>query len=464
MTRGRGSTYGSVVGGLSLVVVALSLYLSPLGATNHHSKMEATARANTSAAKARPRTAPPVHEHSPKAASVKAPVGSVGKSIGNRPLAKEIVYVPTPGASSGKSSTGTTTTLPSKGTPTTTTTAPVAATFTVEPKANLVAPSSDYWGVSINGVPQGMPQLRALDSEVGSAPSELTWYQGWDEPYPAQAVQNAWQNGALPMITWESKPTIDSTPAQSDPAYALRYIISGNYDSYLKTFAQAVVAQGMPVVIRLDQEMNGNWFPWAEGTNGNTSGQFVQMWQHVWNIFQAAGANQYVIWLWAPNRIDNLVHGPSLSEVYPGDAYVDWVGIDAYWRSATEAPTFAAVLGQSIAAVSALTTKPIYIAETAGIETDPTDGNDVGPQKVQYTTNLLTGIEADTQIIGFSWFDNVATSSSDGTTITNDWRIDSDASNLIAFKAGLAAGPFRSGLTPSSGPPATLDVIPPSGS
>jgi mannan endo-1,4-beta-mannosidase len=462
MTRGRGSTYVSVVGGLSLVVVTLSLYLSPLGATNHHSKIEATARTKAGAADSHPQTGRPVDEHSPRAANVKAQV----KSAGNRSISKEIVYVPTPGASSGRSSTATTTTPPSIGRPTTTTIAPapVAPTFTVESKANLVAPSSDYWGVSINGVPQGMPQLRALDSEVGSAPSELTWYQGWDEPYPAQAVQNAWQNGALPMITWESKPTIDSTPAQSDPAYALRYIINGNYDSYLQSFAQSVVAQGMPVVIRLDQEMNGNWFPWTEGTNGNTSGQFVQMWQHVWNIFQAAGANQYVIWLWAPNRVDNLAHAPSLSELYPGDSYVDWVGIDAYWRSTTEAPTFAAVLGESIAAVNAVATKPIYIAETAGIETDPTNGSDVGPQKVQFTTNFLTGIEADTQIVGFSWFDNVATSSSDGTTITDDWRIDSDASNLIAFKTGLAAGPFRNGLTASSGPPTTLDVIPPSSS
>lgn len=460
MTHGRGSTYVSVVGGLSLVVVALSLYLSPLGATTHHHKIEATAKtkSESDATLSRP------HARPRKAATALPAAKTVAKTVSSRPLQKVIVYVPTAGAASGRSSTGTTTTVPSSNAPTTTTTPqPAAATFTVETKANLVAPSSDYWGVSINGVPQGMPQLRALDSEVGAAPSELTWYQGWDEPYPAQAVQSAWQNGALPMITWESKPTIDSTPAQSDPAYALRYIINGTYDSYLQTFAQAVVAQGMPVVIRLDQEMNGNWFPWSEGTNGNTSGQFVQMWQHVWNIFQAAGANKYVIWLWAPNRVDNLAHAPSLSELYPGDAYVDWVGIDAYWRYATEAPTFAAVLGQSIAAINAVTTKPIYIAETAGIETDPTTGSDVAAQKVQYTTNLLAAIESDPQIIGFSWFDNVATSTSDGTAITNDWRIDSDPSNLVAFKSGLAAGPFHSGLMTSAGPPATLNVIPPWG-
>ena len=463
MTRGRGSTYVSVVGGLSLTVVALSLYLSPLGAATRHAKVADTAGTRASELVSGSGDLPHVHEHSTKK-SVAAPAAKSGaKVVGSRPVVRQIVYVPTPGSASGKSSTSTSTSVPQNQT-TTTTTRPVGETFTVENKANLVAPSSDFWGVSINGVPQGMPQLRALDSEVGSAPSELTWYQGWDQPFPSQAVQNAWENGALPMITWESKPTIDSTPAQSDPAYSLSDIINGNYDSYLQTFAQAVVAQGMPVVIRLDQEMNGNWFPWSEGVNGNTSGQFVQMWQHVWNIFQSAGANRYAIWLWAPNRVDNLAHVPSLSELYPGDAYVDWVGIDAYWRYATEPPTFASVLGRSIAAVNAVTTKPIYIAETAGIETDPTDGNDLGSQKVQYTTNLLTGIESDPQIVGFSWFDNVAASDSDGTPVINDWRVDSDAANLIAFKSGLAAGPFAGGLMPSSGSPATLTVVPPSGS
>ena len=260
------------------------------------------------------------------------------------------------------------------------------------------------------------------------------------------------------MITWQSKPTFDTTPSQSDSAYSLSDIINGNYDAYLQSFAQSVVSVGLPVVIRLDQEMNGTWFPWSEGVNGNRTGQFAQMWQHVWSIFQTAGANADVIWLWAPNRVDNLSHAPALSELYPGDSYVNWVGIDAYWRYTTEAPTFAAVFSRSIAALSAVTTEPIYIAETAGIESDPTSGADVSTEKVQFTSNLFAGIEANPQIIGFSWFDNVATSSEDNVPITNDWRVDSDPANLVAFRAALVAGPFLDGLMPSTGPPTQITV------
>ncbi|HTU39181.1 MAG TPA: glycosyl hydrolase [Acidimicrobiales bacterium] len=456
MTHGRGSTYGSVVGGLSLLAVALVLYLSPMAnSTPPHHVAQASADLGSPGSD----DVPSKHLlHGDTPTSGKPASHTTTTNPKGRQIDRQVVYVPTL-VDDGKSPT-TTTTVPH--TPAVTP-APTNATPTVvvEPKSELVDPSTDYWGVAINGVPQGTPQLNALDTEVGAAPSELTWYQGWDEPYPAQTVQGAWQHGALPMITWESKPTFDTTPAQSDPAYSLGDIIRGNYDSYLQTFAQSVASTGLPVIIRLDQEMNGNWFPWSEGLNGNTSGQFAQMWRHVWNIFQAAGANQYVIWLWAPNRVDNLPHSsPSLSELYPGDQYVDWVGIDAYWRYTSEAPTFAAVFGETMAAVEAVTSKPIYIAETSGIETDPTTGADVGPEKVQFTTSFLAAVESTPQIVGFSWFDNVATTTQDNIAITNDWRVDSDPANLQAFKSGLTAGTYSDGLMPSSGPPATLSVVP----
>ena len=82
---------------------------------------------------------------------------------------------------------------------------------------------------------------------------------------------------------------------------------------------------------------------------------------------------------------------------------------------------------------------------------------------MEFTTSLLQSVEADPQVVGFSWFDNVATSNEDGVAVTNDWRVDSDPANLFAFKSALATGPFASGLMPSSQQPVQLDVDPPGG-
>ena len=48
--------------------------------------------------------------------------------------------------------------------------------------------------------------------------------------------------------------------------------------------------------------------------------------------FHKIGADKYVIWLWTPNRIDDIPQ-KQIASFYPGDAYVDWVGVDGYWRS-----------------------------------------------------------------------------------------------------------------------------------
>jgi len=442
---GRNSTYGSVVGGLSLVAVALALYLSPIGSPGVHAQDASSSHPGAGAGPPPESDAQAIararHERQQSAAAGTAPASA--STTPDRLIERNVVYVPV------AANPGPTTTVPPPTTTTTTTTAPSnVATFTVQTKSELVDAGSDYWGVAITGVPQGTSQLDALDAEIERAPSELTWFEGWDQPYPSQAVETSWQHGALPMITWQSEQT-SAGATQSDPTYSLSNIIDGKFDAYIQTFAQAVVAEGLPVVIRLDQEMNGNWFPWSEGVNGNTSGQFVQMWRHVWNIFQAAGANNYVIWLWAPNRVDNLVHLAPMNEYYPGDAYVDWIGLDAYWRSVSTAPTFASIFGKTLADLATVSNKPIFIAETAGIETNPATGASVSSEKVEFTTDLLQGIKADNQIIGFSWFDNVAVDWEDGVPISNDWRIDSDAANLVAFKSGLNAGSFTNGLMPA---------------
>ena len=68
-------------------------------------------------------------------------------------------------------------------------------------------------------------------------------------------------------------------------------MISGKYDSYIpQNVAEDARDWGHPFFLRFDWEMNGNWFPWSEGVNGNQSGEFVAAWRHVHDIFTSVGA------------------------------------------------------------------------------------------------------------------------------------------------------------------------------
>jgi hypothetical protein len=73
---------------------------------------------------------------------------------------------------------------------------------------------------------------------------------------------------------------------------------------------------------------------YVTGGGGNEAGagttnQFVEMWQNVWNTFQAEGATN-VIWFWdvEGSWLDSLYGG-----LWPGNNYVDWVMWDPYQDS-----------------------------------------------------------------------------------------------------------------------------------
>jgi hypothetical protein len=321
----------------------------------------------------------------------------------------------------------------------------VPPTPTVAARATLVTPSTRYYGVAQNGLPNANSQLDAIDSEVGKAPSVIEWFSGWDQSFNAQSVTNSWDNGALPIITWETKPLV----AGDTSTFTLANIIAGNYDSYIYQYAIAVARTNLPVVIRLDQESNGTWYPWSEAADGNSPGQYVAMWRHVWNIFNEVGANQDVIWLWSPNRMEYMGGGGTpFSQSYPGNQYVDWLGLDGYYRTAGNPTDFASSFGTSISLLNAISsTKPIFLSEIGAIESD-SSGNSVAAAKASWITNVLNAVQADPQIIGFAWFDNSASTTTDGVSTTNDWDFDSDPQALAAFKSEVDSSGFAGGLMP----------------
>jgi beta-mannanase len=83
--------------------------------------------------------------------------------------------------------------------------------------------------------------------------------------------------------------------------------------------------------------MDGWWWPWGEGrineggpiVNGNESGDFVAMWRHIHDIFVDEQVDN-VTWVWCIGQLSTSSQYPSLSQIYPGDDVVDWIGMDPY--------------------------------------------------------------------------------------------------------------------------------------
>jgi hypothetical protein len=331
----------------------------------------------------------------------------------------------------------------------------VSATVTAPTKAELLDPSTRYYGMYTQQAPFNYATMDQTSDEVGVQPNMVGYFQGWDEPFRADAVTDAWSHNQLPLLTWESQPSDAQTNSPDQPAYSLPKILAGQFDPYIEQYAKSIVATGLPLVIRFDHEMNSTWYPWVEddghgnSVNGNQPGDYVKVWQHVWNIFQAAGANQYVIWDWSPNIINNLTPAHQTlaynESLYPGDQYVDWVGLSGYLRppyATNQAYTFDYTFTPSLNILRQITNKPIILSEVGASET--------GGHKVAWITSFFQALAEpqNADIIGFAWFDEAISTYIDGVLGTNDWRVDSRPDTLAAFIAGLTTPADKFTLQP----------------
>ena len=226
--------------------------------------------------------------------------------------------------------------------------------------------------------------------------------------------------GAVPMVTWE--PWRDGRLGPRQPEFALRRLLAGDYDELIRRWAESARDWRGPVLLRFAPEMNGDWNSWSPGVNGNTAREYVAVWRHVHDLFAAVGARN-VEWVWSPNV--SFPGSTPIRDVYPGDAYVDWVGLDGYnWgasRPGTRWQSFGSVFGPTLRAITRLTAKPVVLTEIASTE--------AGGRKSAWIRDFLAQIERYPSVVGFVWFQY------DKET---DWRIDSSNASRAAFADGLA--------------------------
>ncbi|WP_250448198.1 glycoside hydrolase family 26 protein, partial [Actinotalea sp. C106] len=272
-------------------------------------------------------------------------------------------------------------------------------------------------------IPWGPLDTTALANRTagwGTAPSYLLWYTGFGEPADPAKLAAVRAAGAVPVITWEPW---NYTRGPVQPEYAMDRVVAGDHDTYITEFARTLAADGGPVHLRFAHEMNGTWYPWAAGVNGNDAADYVAAWKHVHRVFAEQGATN-VTWVWSPNVV--FPDSTPLANLYPGDAFVDVVGVDGYnWgtsQSWSSWYTGSEIFAPTLDEVRALAPgKPILITETASTE--------LGGDKATWITELFAYLAAQPDVVGLVWFDE---------NKETDWRVDSSSTSAAAFRDGAA--------------------------
>ena len=260
----------------------------------------------------------------------------------------------------------------------------------------------------------GTGTLSSFESTLGRRVSINHTFVGWTDDYTTMLPGLA-AGGRIPLVTWEAWENSVGAP--------LADIIGGTYDAMITARAKAARDFGQRFFLRWGHEMNGNWYPWDGSHNGANMAAtmtFVSAYRHIHDLFVAAGATN-VVWIFCPN-VDSV---PSDSwnqwqNYYPGDSYVDWMGLDGYnWGTVQSTSTwqaFSTIVGRIYPGLAAKN-KPIIIPETASTE--------LGGDKAAWITAILPALQTSFPgIRAFAWFQmNKET----------DWRIDSSPAAQAAF-------------------------------
>lgn len=275
--------------------------------------------------------------------------------------------------------------------------------------------------------------LDDFDALIGTHTDVFLWYESISENFYVEAFEPMAQAGRTIQLAWE--PHDFGRDPLNQPEYRLQRITAGDHDAEIRRWARELRDFGHEVLFRPMCEMNGNWVTWGGTVNGNSPEDYVPAWRHIHDIFVQEGATN-VKWVWSPNRDGSIAAAQATFDTYyPGDAYVDYVGMNGYnWGRMYTTPEWTSqwqmldeVFGYSYDVAVANTDKPVVICETASTEIGGDAQNGGKAEWIRDAFEQLPQRFPRVELI--TWFHiNKET----------DWRVNSSPESLAAFRDAVA--------------------------
>lgn len=238
-------------------------------------------------------------------------------------------------------------------------------------------------------------------------------YVNFDTPFKSfrENADACYRNRTLLLISWMPN------------GHTCAQIAAGVKDDYVREMARDLKRWGHEIRIRPLYECNGDWFSWAMGKPENPAADYVKAFRRIVDLFRAEGASN-VKWEYNINYENSA--NATFMEGYPGDAYVDFVGIDGYnWGTMRTWSSWRSFRETFDAAYQALATrrKPLSISEWGCTE--------LGGDKAAWIADAFDQIRNSGRydlIESVVWFHiNKET----------DWRINSSESSHAAYRKAV---------------------------
>ena len=283
----------------------------------------------------------------------------------------------------------------------------------IPPPTPAPVSSTMKWGAYVGWQDNKMSDFETM---VGKQPSMEMVFAHWgNDTFPAWYAPRIKDKGRTMVLFWEA---VDySRDYFSQPEYSFDSVLAGKEDAYFTKFAADAKAYGGDIILIPYSEFNGNWYPWGGTVGNNTPEKYIAAWRYIHKFFETAVNVKFG---WAPNA-DAVpdVAANKFELYYPGDAYVDYVGVDGFNSGVPSWMSFDQVFNGALIRL-ALYNKPIYIF-SVGVQEDT--------RKAAWISDgFTTQLSKYPKVAGWLWFNE---------NKKYNWLINSNPEALAAFKGVL---------------------------
>jgi Glycosyl hydrolase family 26 len=301
---------------------------------------------------------------------------------------------------------------------------------TATPLGGGSAAGAIYWGATMKGEVYGLegeaPKNPAVwerfEHDAGKQLTLVNTGQSWGQ-FDTATMQQVIDGGAIPLVTMGITSGV-----------TMQEVAEGKQDTQIRAWAKAAKAFGYPFMFRPWREMNGAWYSWGRDPH------YVDAWRHFHDVVVEEGATN-VTWAWIVNTVW-ADPGSDPTPYYPGDQYVDWVGLDAYnwgrnpiqpdiWLSPEQA------IDPTLEVLEEITNKPVALTEVASSE--------YGGNKASWIRDFLGSyLPNHPNIKAMFWFNwNILQGG-----LRYDWPIESSITSEQAFRDGIQSSEYLSQRPP----------------
>ncbi len=218
------------------------------------------------------------------------------------------------------------------------------------------------------------------------------------------------QQGYIPMITFENHfADVNKKMKQPD----LKSITSGQFDSFFEHWAKQIKQVNGVVLVRILHEFNGDWYPWCIANNNKDPELLIKAFRHIRILFMEQQVTN-ARFIWCPNSTSFPQEKWNfILDAYPGDEFVDYVGLDIYNGAGKELSVWRSFRKEGIENYFILTQhvpqKPLFVCETASRERRRNESSN-SQDKAAWIEQMSEALKTDmSKVQLLNWFNEKET-------------------------------------------------------